>query len=158
MTTAVKQECEDVIVTRGGYGRERSNWQRKPKCVSMTHEYQGNKQTATEENMGTGTLAGGHGSRRRSNLLNFDGNPMRCRICDSVMHFQRDCPQSYENQSKQVFESKKESANEVRNLSPKDEHVLMVKAVNAAVLDCACSSNVMGKVWKGTFMASLRWW
>ena len=121
----------------------------------MTHEYHGNKQTATEENMGTGALARGRGSRRRSNPLNFDGNPMRCIICDSMMHFQRDCPQPYENQSKQVFESKEESANEVRNLSLKDERVLMVKAVNAAVLDCACSRNVMGKVWKGTFMASL---
>ena len=31
----------------------------------------------------------------------------------------------------------------------------MVEAVNAAVLDCACRRNVMGKVWKDTFMASL---
>ena len=31
----------------------------------------------------------------------------------------------------------------------------MVEAVNAAVLDCAWSRNVMGKVWKDTFMASL---
>ena len=44
MTTAVKQECEDGSITRGGYGRGRSNWQRKPKGVTMTHEYQGNKQ------------------------------------------------------------------------------------------------------------------
>ena len=71
------------------------------------------------------------------------------------MHFQRDCPHSYENQSKQAFESKEESTNEVRNLSLKDEHALMVEAVNAAVLDCACGRNVMGKVWKDTFMASL---
>ena len=28
----------------------------------MTHEYQGNKQTATKENMGTGTLARGRGT------------------------------------------------------------------------------------------------
>ena len=31
----------------------------------------------------------------------------------------------------------------------------MVEAVIAAVLDCACSRNVMGKVCKDTFMASL---
>ena len=116
---------------------------------------QGNKQTATKVNMGTEALARGRGNRRRSNPLNFEGNPMRCGVCDSVMHFQRDCPHSYENQSKQVFESKEESINEVRNLSLKDEHVLMVEAVNAAVLDCACSRNVKGKVWKDTFMASL---
>ena len=89
----------------------------------MTHEYQGNKQTATKETMGTGDLASRRGNRRRSNPLNFEGNSMSCRICDSVMHFQRDCPHSYENQSKQVFESKEESINEVRNLSLKDEHV-----------------------------------
>ena len=83
----------------------------------MTHEYQGNKQTATKEHMGTGALARGCGSRRRSNTLNFEGNPMCCRICGS--------PHSYENQSKQVFESKENTANEVRNLSLKDEHVLM---------------------------------
>ena len=71
------------------------------------------------------------------------------------MHFQRDCPHFYENQSKQVFESKAHSANEVRNISMKDEHVLMVEAVNAAVLDCACSRNVIGKIWKDTFIASL---
>ena len=31
----------------------------------------------------------------------------------------------------------------------------MAEAVNAAVLDCACSRNVMGKVWKDTFIVSL---
>ena len=31
----------------------------------------------------------------------------------------------------------------------------MVEEVNAAVLDCACSRNIMGKVWKDTFIASL---
>ena len=71
------------------------------------------------------------------------------------MHFQRYCLHSYENQSKQAFESIEESANEVRNLSLKDEHVLMVEVVNAAVLDCTCSGNVMGKVWKDTFIACL---
>ena len=39
--------------------------------------------------------------------------------------------------------------------SLKDEHVLMVEVVNAVVHDCACSRNVMGKVWKDTFIASL---
>ena len=71
------------------------------------------------------------------------------------MHFQRHCRHSYENQSKQTFESIEESANEVRNLSLKDERVLMVEAVNAAVLDCNCGRNVMGKVWKDTFIACL---
>ena len=32
---------------------------------------------------------------------------------------------------------------------------LWLKQSNAAVLDCACSRNVMGKIWKDTFMASL---
>ena len=31
----------------------------------------------------------------------------------------------------------------------------MVEAVNSAVLDCACSRNVMGKVCEDTFIASL---
>ena len=31
----------------------------------------------------------------------------------------------------------------------------MAEAVNAAVLDCVCSRNVMGKVWNDTFIASL---
>ena len=70
MTTAVKQECEDVNITRERYGRGRSNRQRKPKGVTMTHEYQGNEQTTTKENMGTAALARGRGSRRRSNPLN----------------------------------------------------------------------------------------
>ena len=60
--------------------------------------------------------------------------PCVAEFCDFVMHFKCDCSHSYENQSKQVFESKEESANEVRNLSLKDEYVLMVEAVNAAVL------------------------
>ena len=62
MTTAVKQECEDVNITRGGYGRERGNWQKKPKAVTMTPVYRRNKQTATKENMGAGALARGRGS------------------------------------------------------------------------------------------------
>ena len=113
---------------------DKGNWERKPKGVAMTHEYQGNKQTATKENIGTGALTRGLGSRRKSNPLNFEENPMYCRMCDSVMHFRHDCPHSYENPSKQVFESKEESANEVRNLSLKDKHVLMVEAV-----ECCCT-------------------
>ena len=62
MTAAVKHKCEDVNITRGGYGRERGNWQKKPKAVTMTPVYQRNKQTATKENMGTGALARGRGS------------------------------------------------------------------------------------------------
>ena len=67
VTTAVKQECEYVNITRGGHGRGIGNWQRKPKGVTMTHEYQGNTQTVTKENMGTGARE--YGSRRRSNPL-----------------------------------------------------------------------------------------
>ena len=53
------------------------------KMFTMTHEYQGNKQTATKENMSTGARARRRGSRRRNNLL----NSMHCRIYDSVMRF-----------------------------------------------------------------------
>ena len=94
-----QRKPKGVTMTRKYQGR--INWQRKPKGVTMTHELdQRNKKTATKENMGTGALVRGRGSRRRSNPLNFEGNPMHCKICDSVMHFQRDCPHSYENQSK----------------------------------------------------------
>ena len=45
------------------------------------------------------------------------------------------------------------------NITDKEKQIVLTavdysKKMNAAVLDCALSRNVMGKVWKGTFIAS----
>ena len=68
---------------------------------------------------------------------------MKCIICESVLHFARDCPHSYENLNKQdsvvqaaLFTGQKEELS-----------VLLSESINSAILDSGCSSTVAGKQW-----------
>ena len=81
---------------------------------------------------------------------------MRCRICDSVLHLQKDCPHSYENLGR-VYLTEELSADIILFTgSIKQEMCLLTyEARNAAVLDSACTSTVAGTVWVDCFIDSL---
>ena len=39
---------------------------------------------------------------RQLNPIRQDGNPIRCRCCESICHLVKDCPDSYQNQEKDI--------------------------------------------------------
>ncbi len=91
---------------------------------------------------------GGH--RRSKNPLGEDGYPLKCLICESVLHFARDCPDSYENMNRQP----EEAALFTGNLD-NEMQALVCESVNAAVLDSVCTSTVSGSVWMEDYLGAL---
>ena len=82
---------------------------------------------------------------------------MRCNVCESIRHFQGDCPDAWENlnSNNEVHEVEDVKEVHVGDYSFEDKQVLICEAFNAAVLDSACSKTVAGKVWKDTYIESL---
>lgn len=92
--------------------------------------------------------------RRPTNPLGPDGNPLKCRVCESIFHFIRDCPDSYENRDRQM-EGKDEEAVLFTGNQVEEMQTLVTESINAAVLDSACSSTVAGKTWMDCYLDSL---
>ena len=89
--------------------------------------------------------------RRKTNPVDSTGNPMTCNICQSIMHFSRDCPHSYENMKKQdIVQQPVLFTGESEELS-----VLLCESVNSAILDSGCSSTVAGCKWMNFCIDSL---
>ena len=92
------------------------------------------------------------------NPTDSEGNPLRCRACDSIRYLVKDCPHSWENMEsrKSVMEVKdEEEAHFLKNYSEEEKEILMCEAANSAVLDSECTSTVAGRPWMDTYLASL---
>ena len=90
-------------------------------------------------------------NRHKTNPTDSNGNPMTCNICQSIMHFSRDCPHSHENIKKQgIVQQPVLFTRESEELS-----VLLCESVNSAILDSGCSSTVAGCKWMSFYIDSL---
>ena len=93
---------------------------------------------------------------RQLNPLGSNGTPIRCRICDSVLHLQKDCPHSYKNLGRVYLTEELSEDIILFTGSIKQETCLLTyEARNATVLDSACTSTVAGTVWVDCFIDSL---
>ncbi|XP_057310466.1 uncharacterized protein LOC130648431 [Hydractinia symbiolongicarpus] len=81
--------------------------------------------------------------RKRNNPLDKKGEPLRCHICQSVMHFARFCPHGNKTFDKPVFQASDE--NDMVEKAIEDKSVLLSETLNCAVLDSACSATVTGE-------------
>ena len=104
-----------------------------------------------------GDASGNLPTKRRVNPRDFSGNIMRCNVCESIRHFQGDCPDAWENLNRNSEANEVEDVKEVHvsDYSFEDKQVLICEAFNAAVLDSACSKTVAGKAWKDAYIESL---
>ena len=98
-----------------------------------------------------GAFRGRNRAVRKQNPTDIEGNLMTCNICQSVMHFSRDCPHSYENIKK------KDSTHQAVLFTgeSKELSVLLCESINSAILDSGCSSTVAGKDWIKWYLDSL---
>ena len=118
----------------------------------------------------TGRGRGGYRGRGKGNVTyshrnprDADGNYLKCHLCESNMHFKRDCPhvEQKQNQGASALETSLAPDDEVNeafkvsDYSYEDKQVLMSETANAAVLDSACSKTVAGRAWKEMYLASL---
>lgn len=125
---------------------------------------QGNAQRFQSNRGSTGVNNRGR-SQRRSNPKDYEGNIMKCTICESIFHFRATCPDSYENRGKEVHYTESEdrsdegaehSVQKVMDFSmQEDQQILMCEAANTAVLDSACTKTVTGTEWKNIYLESL---
>ncbi|XP_057302644.1 uncharacterized protein LOC130636814 [Hydractinia symbiolongicarpus] len=98
--------------------------------------------------------------RKRNNPLDEKGEPLRCHICQSVMHFARFCPHGNKTFDKPVFQASDENdmvekAVLFTGAVIEDKSVLLSEALNCVVLDSACSATVTGEDWLKCYLDSL---
>ncbi|XP_071118367.1 uncharacterized protein [Haliotis cracherodii] len=94
-------------------------------------------------------------NQRVQNPIGHDGRPLRCKVCESVYHFIKDCPDSYENMEKRKFQDKQEEFVLFTGNKGEELQVLVNESLNSAVLDSACSSTVAGEAWMNCYIDTL---
>ena len=77
---------------------------------------------------------------RKVNLHNKDGEITKCKVCGSIYHWTKSCPDSYENQMKI-----KEETN--MTLIGQCMDTLIGETLSMAALDSRCTKTVRSKTW-----------
>ena len=86
-------------------------------------------------------------SGKRTNAIGLNGKPLKCRICESILHLMRDCPH------------RNESKNEDFTFFTGDEMkscMLLSESRCSTILDPGCTSNVAGTLWIDLFLKTLQ--
>ena len=80
-------------------------------------------------------------------MIGLNGKPLKCRICESILHLMRDCSHrnEKENENFTVF-----TGDEI------ERYLLLSKSWNSVILDSGCTSNVAGKLWIDCFLETLQ--
>ena len=105
-------------------------------------------------------------SFRTQNPLGEDGKPTKCVICQSILHWARKCPHSYEsNQRKEntwADKSRKVNFNMFVAMVAEDEkrengrlQSLLDETKGCAVIDSGCATTVCGEEWAEDFIENL---
>ena len=102
------------------------------------------------------TVSGGRGcvvNRNRMNPVYSQGKLMKCLVCESVMHFKRDCPRALKNKKDSVLQAIDiEDVNKVYDYSQENKQQLIQEAANMAILDSACTKTVTGCIWRDIYL------
>ena len=141
----------DFRGSRGGYRGRRGGWSNPMSRRGSENRGRGNNfRGRVREFQGP-----------RKNARDESGKHMKCAVCESIMHFKRDCPHNQEAYvSTESMNNDDRNNNDVQDVwkieySQEDKHIFMTETVHAAVLDSACSKTVAGQAWKEMYMSSL---
>ena len=91
----------------------------------------------------------------KTNPLNKYGEPSRCSICQSIMHWRKDCPH---DKSEEYEIDETETCNFTllaKELSTQYD-VLTIESLGTAVIDTACTRTVCGEKWFNNFVENMR--
>ena len=149
--TLVADSAESDVLYNRSYGRSRSGNRRpynRGGSRNRGYSYRGNRQL---------------------NPTTAVGEVTRCVVCDSKMHWARECPHSYENAEKKNSDS---SSNEQEKEHRETNFVMSVYTTNTnssngkmskllkdsqgcAILDSGCITTVCGKEWFDSYTSQL---
>lgn len=88
------------------------------------------------------------GNDKRLNPVNRYGNRMKCRICQSIYHFAKDCPEAVH-----VNVNQTEEHVEVGNITLLTvNQTFVAETYGTAVIDTACTKTVCGRDWMNKFI------
>ena len=78
-----------------------------------------------------------------------------CNICESIVHFKRDCPHALKNKRDSVLQTTdiEEDVNKVYDYSQDNKQQLMQEAADIAIMDSACTKT--GCMWRDICLESL---
>ena len=112
-------------------------------------------------------------NNRRQNPVGPDGRVSVCVICESTMHWARDCPHSYERAERSNYEQKEQPTQSRGNFmgffndfvgcvmeegrkENRDRLKILLKGTKGgAVVDTACVNSVCGEAWLDSYLANL---
>jgi hypothetical protein len=124
---------------RGSYNGNQSN--QRGENHSQNSSWQGNSNFRGHGNNQ------GNGDKRPLNPKGTDGQALTCKSCGSYRHMMRECPDSWENQSKvNIVDDSTQNQTEEHVVlftsNKRDIMNLCVEASKSAVLDSACSKTM----------------
>ena len=85
-------------------------------------------------------------NKRSVNRPDHTGNPSKCTICHSIMHWYEDCPHKETDDEITLF---------TKGTQQKYTHYFTGETFNSAILDSGCSTTVCGKIWYDCYVDSL---
>ena len=88
---------------------------------------------------------------RKLNPLDSSGNPSRCSVCQSILHWAKDCKDKIENRDAKEYKV---------NLFTKELHECYIEkfvgeTLDSAVLDSGCTKTVCGEAWLNCYVDGL---
>lgn len=91
-----------------------------------------------------------------TNPIGFNGKPIKCKVCESIMHLMKDCPYSNSHMPYPTYEADSSEPVVLFTGGTKNDMCLLTyESRNSAVLDSGCSSTVAGKKWINCYIDSL---
>ena len=170
----IKAEPTDMIEQEtmygGAYNRSRSSGfhqsdrNRSRYGQGNTYNHQSDKRLAKYQ---TERKGGKSKPKRGKNPLDSSGNITRCRNCDSINHWEEDCPDLYKEHSTYqedcledtdddgIIEVDVASVAEPECFNDITKVVLTCETMSAAVLDSGAPKSVCGNVWLDEYISTL---
>ena len=95
----------------------------------------------------------------RLNPIGRNGQPLQCRVCKSIAHFEHNCPNQKRNRDTEGTKRSDHflaSSMDVEGLVDcKISDIYVGDAFNHMILDNGCPHNVAGKIWLDCFFEGL---
>ena len=93
-------------------------------------------------------------TRSSHNPVDRNGRVTKCAICESIFHWQQDCPEKH-NQGSETYIVHEIVMHHNEQSNPEQLKCLVAETWNCGLLDCGASKTVCGEKWLSEYVGSL---